>query len=87
MDSNTILVLLDWAMKFTQLKYCEKQADWYAKGGLNWHISTVVSLNDTGKLERTSYAHLFASCAQDWFSRSYQSSKTFWAKSKQKIQL
>ena len=64
-NSNTILVLLDWAMKFTQLKYREKQADWYAKRGLNWHISTVVSLNNTGKLELTSYAHLFDACTQD----------------------
>ena len=55
-------------MKFTQLKYREKQSDWYAKRGLNWHICTVVSLNNTGKLELTSYAHLFDSCTQDWFA-------------------
>ena len=67
-NSNTILVLLDWAMKFTQLKYREKQSDCYAKRGLNWHISTVVSLNNAGKLELTSYAHLFDSCTQDWFA-------------------
>ena len=67
-NSNTILVLLDWAMKFTQLKYREKQSDWYAKRGLNWHISTAVSLNNAGKLELTSNAHLFDSCTQDWFA-------------------
>ncbi|CAB3977712.1 Retrovirus-related Pol poly [Paramuricea clavata] len=33
-NSNTILILLDWAMKFTQLKYREKQSDWYAKRAL-----------------------------------------------------
>ncbi len=55
-------------MKFTQLKYREKQFDWYAKRGLNWHISTVVSLNNAGKLELISYRHLFDSCAQDWFA-------------------
>ena len=55
-------------MKFTQLKYREKQSDLYAKRGLNWHICTVVSLNNTEKLELTSHAHLCDSCTQDWFA-------------------
>ena len=55
-------------MKFAQLKYREKQSEWYAKRGLNWHISTVVSLNNNEKLELTSYAHLSDSCTQDWFA-------------------
>ena len=67
-DANTIVILLDWAMKFTQVKYREKQSEWYGKRGLNWHICTVVSMNDQGKKELTSYAHLFDRCTQDWFS-------------------
>ena len=67
-NSSTILILLDWAMKFTQLKYRKKQSGWYAKRGLNSHISTVVSLNNNEKLKLTSYAHLFNSCTQDWFT-------------------
>ena len=39
-----------------------------SKKGLNWHISTVVSLNNTGKLVLTSYAHFFDACTQDWFA-------------------
>jgi hypothetical protein len=37
LDNNTVLVIMDWAMKFTQMKYREKQSEWYGKRGLNWH--------------------------------------------------
>ena len=29
LPSDAILVLMDWAMKFTQLKYKEKQSEWF----------------------------------------------------------
>ena len=32
------LVVMDWAMKFLQLKYREKQSDCYGKRGLSWHL-------------------------------------------------
>ena len=67
-NANTIVILIDWAMKFTQIKYREKQSEWYGKRGLNWHISSVVSLNAANKLQIISYAHLFNSCTQDWFA-------------------
>lgn len=67
-NANSILVFMDWAMKFVQIKYREKQSEWYGKRGINWHISSVVSRNATGKLEVTSYAHLFDACTQDWFA-------------------
>ena len=57
-------------MKFLQLKYREKQSDWFGKRGLSWHISTVITLdpNLEGRLEMRSYAHLFDACRQDWFA-------------------
>ena len=59
---------MDWAMKFQQLRYREKQSDWYAKRGLSWHISTVISKDvEKDSLELQSYAHLFDTCQQDWF--------------------
>ncbi|CAH3129954.1 unnamed protein product, partial [Pocillopora meandrina] len=39
-NQNCALVIMDWAMKFLQLKYREKQSDWFGKRGLSWHIST-----------------------------------------------
>lgn len=68
-DPNAALIIMDWAMKFLQLRYREKQSDWFGKRGLSWHISTVISLDKaSGRLEIKSYAHLFDSCSQDWFA-------------------
>ena len=59
------LIVMDWAMKFLQMRYREKQSDWYGKRGLSWHISSVMS---TEKLQVTSYAHLFDQCTKDWYA-------------------
>ena len=66
-NQNCALVIMDWAMKFLQLKYREKQSDWFGKRGLSWHISTVITRdpNLEGRLELRSYAHLFYACQQD----------------------
>ena len=67
LQQNEVFVILDWAMKFTQMKFREKQSKWFGKRGINWHICCVISRKED-KLEVTSYAHLFNSCTQDWFS-------------------
>ena len=56
-----------WAIKFIELKYREKQSEWFGKRGINWHVISVIRRNaeDNG-LEIMSYVHLFESCAQDW---------------------
>lgn len=68
-DAGSALIIMDWAMKFLQMKYREKQSDWFGKRGLSWHISTVITKNArTGKVELKSYAHIFDSCQQDWYA-------------------
>lgn len=69
-EPDAALKVMDWAMKFQQLSYREKQSDWYGKRGLSWHISTVISIDPKkkGSLELQSYAHLFDTCQQDWFA-------------------
>ena len=34
LDSSSALILIDWVMKFLQLRYREKQSDWYGKEAL-----------------------------------------------------
>ena len=69
LDYSSNLIVMDWAMKFPQLRYREKQSDWYGKRGLSWHISSVVLRDETsGDLKVVSYAHLFDQCNQDWYS-------------------
>ena len=69
LQKNASLIVTDWAMKFIQLKYREKQSEWFGKIGINWHVSSVITRNaeDNG-LEIMSYVHLFESCAQDWYT-------------------
>lgn len=69
LQCDTVFIVMDWAMKFIQLRYREKQSEWYGKRGMNWHVTCAVSKSATdGNLEITSYAHLFDSCAQDWYA-------------------
>ena len=42
LDSESVLVTQDWAMKFLPQKYREHQRDWFGKRGISWHISVVV---------------------------------------------
>ena len=49
----------DWAMKFLQAKYHEKQTDWFGKRDLNWHIiSSCIFKQDSENFDIVSYAHL-----------------------------
>ena len=69
LQSDSIPVLMDWAMKFNQMRYREKQAEWYGKRGISWHVSCIISKPEEGHdLEIVSYVHLLNSCAQDWYA-------------------
>ena len=60
------IVVMDWAMKFQQMKFREKQSEWFGKRGLSWHISSVIFKDENSKeVEVQSYAHLFDSCTLD----------------------
>ena len=69
LDESSALLVMDWAMKFTQVKFREKQSEWYGKRGISWHVSSTVSKDTEKKTTSvTSYVHLINSCSQDWFS-------------------
>ena len=69
LDSQSVLFVIDWPMKCLQMKYREKQSEWFAKRGLSWHISSVISKDqETQKAKVLSYAHLLYSCCQDWYA-------------------
>ena len=68
LDQSSCLLVMDWAMKFLQLRYREKQSDWFGKRGLSWHITSVISRGQCEAIEVVSYAHLFDQCTQDWYA-------------------
>ena len=69
LDESSALIVIDWAMKFLQLRHREKQSDWYGKRGISWHVNSVVTKNvETAKIEVSTYTHLIDSCTQDWYA-------------------
>ena len=56
---NSFLIVIDWAMKFDQMRYREKQKEWYGKCGLSWNTSRLVTYD---KQSRTT---CFVPCASD----------------------
>ena len=69
LTTSEAIVVMDWAMKFQQIKFREKQSEWFGKRGLSWHISSIIFKDQNSKeVEVQSYAHLFDACTQDWYA-------------------
>jgi hypothetical protein len=70
LDESSAIIVMDWAMKYLQVKYREKQSDWYGKRGTSWHISSVITKDtDNETVKVTSYVHAFDPCPQDCFAQ------------------
>jgi len=67
LDPTSVLVVLDWAMKFLARKYRESQSDWYRKKGISWHIAVAMTKQEC-QLEMPTLVHVFQSCTQDSYS-------------------
>ncbi|XP_063436491.1 uncharacterized protein LOC134717922 [Mytilus trossulus] len=59
---------MDWAMKFLPLSFREKQSDWYAQKGINWHVYVCIFKDDESNLKHRTYTHIFDQVKQDWFA-------------------
>ena len=64
LNPASVLVVLDWAMKFLPRKYHESQSDWFGKRGISWHIAVAMTKRE-GLLEMMTFVHVFQSCSQD----------------------
>lgn len=64
LETSSVLITQDWAMKFLPQKYRETQADWFGKRGISWHIS-VVARKIADKLQHQAFVHIVENCSQD----------------------
>ena len=65
LSASSILLVLDWAMKYLPRKYRESQSDWFSKRGISWHIAAAIKSN-SGEMEMMTFVHVFESAtAQD----------------------
>ena len=59
LTTSEAIIVMDWAMKFQQMKFRGKQSEWFGKCGVSWHISSVIFKDENSKeIEVRSYAHL-----------------------------
>lgn len=75
LDDSSVFMILDWAMKWLECKYREKQSDWFGKKGLPWHLIVVIRRHngrsdqaptDLSKIfEHRTFCHIFDQCKQD----------------------
>ena len=64
LETSSVHITQDWAMKFLPQRYRETQADWFAKRGISWHIS-VVARRIAEKLQHQTFVHIVENCSQD----------------------
>ncbi|XP_064648485.1 uncharacterized protein LOC135500764 [Lineus longissimus] len=65
---NQCLMTMDWAMKFLPMKFREAQQDWFAKKGISWHVSALVTKTMENEYQIHCFVHVLVQCKQDWFS-------------------
>ena len=64
LDTHSVLLVLDWAMKYLPRKYNESQSDWFGKRGSSWHITTAMKKSED-QPQMLTFVHIFQSCNQD----------------------
>lgn len=74
LDSSSIFLIADWAMKWIPSWYRESQRDFFAKRGLPWHITYAIRVKsspssssqiDTRTFEHRTFCHVFDNVKQD----------------------
>ena len=58
MLTSEVFLVFDWAMKYLPRRYREDQSNWFAKRGINWHISIVFHKTEND-LESLGFVHIF----------------------------
>ena len=63
LNTESVFITQDWAMKFLPRKYRESQSDWFGKRGISWHISVAVRRHNN-QLESQGLIHIVQNCTQ-----------------------
>ena len=68
LNDQSVLVIMDWAMKYLPQRYREQMSHFYGKRGKSWHVACVVFKIGENEFNVETMVHIFDSCIQDWFS-------------------
>ena len=64
LKTDEVLVIMDWAMKFLPLSFREKQSEWFAQKGMNWHICVCVYKFEDNTIQVRDKLYIFI-CRED----------------------
>ena len=64
LQEDSVLIIQDFAMKFLPTQYRKKQADFFGKRGISWHL-TVCQSKQRGELVAQTFVHIIESGLQD----------------------
>ena len=64
LDSQTVLIMMDWAMKIMPLYFREAMTEFFGKRGRSWHVSAVIQ-REHGKNTVECFVHVFDTCTQN----------------------
>ena len=76
LDRGSMLMIMDWAMKFQPMKFREQMDDFFGKRGRSWHVTCVIKAGDNSgdqKVEVETFVHLLDAFVQEWFRAHTQS--------------
>ena len=65
LDESSVLIGLDWAMKYLRRKFRVSQTDLFAKRGIPWHIAVAIRRGTDSQMEMLTFVQIFDSCNQD----------------------
>ena len=68
LNDQSVLVIMNWAMKYLPQRYREQMSDFYGKRGKSWHVACIVFKVGENEFDVETIVHIFDSCIQDWFS-------------------
>ena len=65
LDSQTVFIVMDWAMKYMPRKFREHHRDFFGKRGVNWHVAAVIAEGDDEKSPVQCLVHILDNCTQN----------------------
>jgi len=68
LTDDSVLIIMDWAMKYLSKRYREQMSDFYGKRGKSWHVACVIFRSGSESHSVETFAHVFNTYTQDWFS-------------------
>lgn len=68
LQHDLVLLIMDWAMKFTPTSFRKMQRDWFRKK----HLLVAITKAEDGTIETRTFIHLFDECTQNWKTHRQQ---------------